>query len=171
MSSRFCLNRKWWVLPACFLLYCCYILQYTHITTALIGNDGCFLHASFYTTAPKLNWKETHTSLPTFLESMQEAPMGASCVLPSVASLTGRSVWIKLIMRVKKGLDLIVLTLNNSHTKREWILGDTATLGTTTPVGQINNGFRLILMLFIYIYIIFIYIHANAFSQNCILRL
>ena len=53
-------------------------------------------------------------------------------------------------------MDLIVLTLNDSHTKREWILGDTATLGTTTPVGQIHNGFRLILMLFIHISFLFI---------------
>ena len=35
---------------------------------------------------------ETQTILPTFLGSTQVAPMGASCVLPSVASLTGRSV-------------------------------------------------------------------------------
>ena len=51
-------------------------------------------------------------------------------------------------------MDLIVLTLNDSHTKREWILGDTATLGTTTPVGQIHNGFILIV---VYIQIIFVY--------------
>ena len=62
------------VLPACFLLYCLYMLQYTRITIS------------------KLNWTETHTILPTFLGSTQEAHMGASCVLPSVASLTGHSV-------------------------------------------------------------------------------
>ena len=40
----------------------------------------------------KLNWTETHTIWSTFLGSMQEAHMGATCVLPSVASLTGRAV-------------------------------------------------------------------------------
>ena len=50
------------------------MLQYTKITTS------------------KLNWQETHTILPTFLGSTQEAHMGATCVLPSVASLTGRAV-------------------------------------------------------------------------------
>ena len=98
-------------LPACFLLYCCYILWYTHITTALIGNDGCFLRASCvlpvcfllycysccyilqYTkiTTSKLNWTETHTILPTFLGSTQEAHMGATCVLPRKVD---RMVWI-----------------------------------------------------------------------------
>jgi peroxiredoxin family protein len=45
-------------------------------------------------TTSKLNWTETHTILPIFLGSMQEAHMCASCVLPSVASLTGRSVCV-----------------------------------------------------------------------------
>ena len=57
------------MLPECFLLYCCYMLQYTKITTS------------------KLNWTETHTILPTFLGSTQEAHMGASCVLPSILLL------------------------------------------------------------------------------------
>ena len=60
----------------------------------------CFLHASFYTATAgagltstyKLNWTETHTIWSTFLGSMQEAHMGATCVLPSVASLTGHAV-------------------------------------------------------------------------------
>ena len=43
-------------------------------------------------TTSNLNWTETHTILPTFLGSTQKAHMGASCVLPSVTSLTGRSV-------------------------------------------------------------------------------
>ena len=60
----------------CFLLCYCYMMQYTKITTS------------------KLNWTETHTILPTFLESTQEAHMGASCVLPSIASLMGCSVWL-----------------------------------------------------------------------------
>ena len=76
---------------SCYTAATCYGIS-NHITTALIGNDGCFLRASFYTTASKLNWTETHTILPTFLGSTQEAHMCASCVLPSVASLTGRSV-------------------------------------------------------------------------------
>ena len=61
---------------------------------------ACFLRASFYTATAgagltstyKLNWTETHTIWSTFLGSMQEAHMGATCVLPSVASLTGRAV-------------------------------------------------------------------------------
>ena len=63
---------------------------------------ACFLRASFNTataeggltsTFPsKLNWTETHTIWSTFLGSTQEAHMGATCVLPSVASLTGRAV-------------------------------------------------------------------------------
>ena len=61
---------------------------------------ACFLRASFYTATAgagltstyKLNWTETHTIWSTFLGSMQEAHMGGTCVLPSVASLTGRSV-------------------------------------------------------------------------------
>ena len=68
------------MLPECFLLYCCYMLQYTKITTS------------------KLNWTETHTILSTFLGSTQEAHVGASCVLPSVASLTGRSVYPWLVV-------------------------------------------------------------------------
>ena len=63
---------------------------------------ACFLRASFYTATAgagltstyKLNWTETHTIWSTFLGSMQEAHMGATCVLPSVASLTGRAVHI-----------------------------------------------------------------------------
>ena len=65
---------------------------------------ACFLRASFNTatagggltsTFPsKLNWTETHTIWSTFLGSMQEAHMDATCVLPSVASLTGRAVWL-----------------------------------------------------------------------------
>ena len=69
---------------------------------------ACFLRASFYTPTAgagllvhsrkhpsflsKLNWTETHTIWSTFLGSTQEAHMGATCVLPSVASLTGRAV-------------------------------------------------------------------------------
>ena len=63
---------------------------------------ACFLRASFNTatagggltsTFPsKLNWTETHTIWSTFLGSTQEAHMGATCVLPIVASLTGRAV-------------------------------------------------------------------------------
>ena len=64
---------------------------------------ACFLRASFYTTTAgagltstsfpsKLNWTETHTIWSTFLGSTQEAHMGATCVLPSVAPLTGRAV-------------------------------------------------------------------------------
>ena len=64
---------------------------------------ACFLRASFYTATAgagltstyKLNWTETHTIWSTFLGSMQEAHMGATCVLPSVASLTGRAVQIR----------------------------------------------------------------------------
>ena len=67
---------------------------------------ACFLRASFYTTTAgagltstsfpsKLNWTETHTIWSTFLGSTQEAHMGATCVLPSVASLTGRAVQIR----------------------------------------------------------------------------
>ena len=86
------------VLPACFLCASCMLpsILLPHITVYPYHyclNDGCFLRAYFYTTASKLNWTETHTILPTFLGSTQEAHMGASCVLPSVASLMGRSVY------------------------------------------------------------------------------
>ena len=75
--------------------------------SALIGSDGCYLRAScmlpacfllyYYPSFPsKLNWTETHTIWSTFLGSMQEAHMGATCVLPSVASLTGRAVCTSL---------------------------------------------------------------------------
>ena len=65
---------------------------------------ACFLRASFYTATAgagltstyKLNWTETHTIWSTFLGSTQEAHMGATCVLPSVASLTGRTVAFRL---------------------------------------------------------------------------
>ena len=77
------------MLPACFLHASCVL-------------PACFLRASFYTATAgagltstyKLNWTETHTIWSTFLGSMQEAHMGATCVLPSVASLTGRAVFI-----------------------------------------------------------------------------
>ena len=73
--------------------------------SALIGSDGCYLRAScmlpacfllyYYPSFPsKLNWTETQTIWSTFLGSMQEAHMGATCVLPSVATSTGRSVCV-----------------------------------------------------------------------------
>ena len=70
---------------------------------------ACFLRASFYTatagaglTSTKLNWTETHTIWSTFLGSTQEAHMGAACVLPSVASLTGRAVYsLKKLLKKK----------------------------------------------------------------------
>ena len=65
------------------------MLQFTKITTS------------------NLNWTETHTILQTFLGSTQEAHMGASCVLPSVTSLTGRSV-VKIY-------DVIDVMLHPSH--------------------------------------------------------
>ena len=46
----------------------------------------------------------THTKKATFLGSTQEGHKGASCVLPSVASLTGRSVCIS-------PRDLFIMTL------------------------------------------------------------
>ena len=61
---------------------------------------ACFLHASCVLPSILLLnvtvVQETHTILSTFLGSTQEAHMGATCVLPSVASLTGRSVPISL---------------------------------------------------------------------------
>ena len=77
---------------------------------------ACFLRASFYTATAgagltstyKLNWTETHTIWSTFLGSMQEAHMGATCVLPSVASLTGRAVCTLYVGRLPL-LNYIVL--------------------------------------------------------------
>ena len=57
-----------YAIPVWFLLYCCYMLQYTKITTS------------------KLNWTETHTILPIFLGSTQEARRKHTrvlCVLPA----------------------------------------------------------------------------------------
>ena len=42
------------------------------------------------------HWAEIQTILSTFLGITQEAPMGGSWVIPSVTSLTERSVWKKL---------------------------------------------------------------------------
>ena len=113
MSSQFCLTG-WWVLPACFLhascvlpacfrLYCCYMLQYTKITTS------------------KLNWTETHTILPIFLGSTQEAPKGASCMLPSVASLMGRSVYTYILWMKSSSLELDGKTTSGRYlTNKRW---------------------------------------------------
>ena len=114
MSSPFCLNMMMGatcVLPACFLLYWCYMFQYTNITTS------------------KLNWKETHTILPTFLGSTQEAHMGATCMLPSVASLTGRSVLLltyishknKLLNDLLTNAVTIVEEIMRYHTRQHCI--------------------------------------------------
>ena len=50
-------------------------------------------HPSF---SSKLNWAEIQTILSTFLGVTQEAPMGDSWVIPSVTSLTDRSVVISI---------------------------------------------------------------------------
>ena len=82
--------------------------------SALIGNDGCYLRASCMLPSilllkeqawhsrkhpsfpSKPNWTENHTIWSTFQGSTQEAHMGATCVLPSVASLTGRAVFFDI---------------------------------------------------------------------------
>ena len=81
---------------------------------------ACFLHASFYTAATyysipisTLPLLETHTILPTFLGSTQEAHMGATCVLPSGSSLTGRTVDKLIYSWVDSSLLLSTTTLSS----------------------------------------------------------
>ena len=86
------------MLPACFLHASCMF------PSILLLQEQAWLvhsrkHPSF---SSKLNWTETHTIWPTFLGSTQEAHMGATCVLPSVASLTGRAV-VSVATRVLQG--------------------------------------------------------------------
>ena len=88
---------------------------------------ACFLRASFYTATAgagltstyKLNWTETHTIWSTFLGSMQEAHMGATCVLPSVASLTGRAVYnlvlLSFLLSIRKVQDKLCLVERHFH--------------------------------------------------------
>ena len=78
------------MLPACFLHASCML------PSILLLQEQAWLvhsrkHPSF---SLKLNWTETHTIWSTFLGSTHKAHMGATYVLPSVASLTGRAVQI-----------------------------------------------------------------------------
>ena len=63
-------RRKWWVIPGWFLLL--------YLPCLVVGST---------------HWAEIQTILSTFLGITQEAPMGVSWVIPSVTSLTERSVW------------------------------------------------------------------------------
>ena len=56
-------------------------------------------HTSF---PSKLNWAEIQTILSTFLGITQKAPMGDSWVIPSVTSLTDRSVCSLISYRAKE---------------------------------------------------------------------
>ena len=58
--------------------------------------EACRKHAGSPHHLIKAEWG-THTKKATFLGSTQEAHMGATCVLPSVATLTGRSVCFSVI--------------------------------------------------------------------------
>ena len=113
----------WWVLPACFLRASCVL-------------PACFLRASWMLTAAnmlqytkittsKLNWMETHTILPTFLRSTQEAHMGASfcCIINGSQCISFwytirflASIWALFIARRQFFLE------NCFEFQRAWIL-------------------------------------------------
>ena len=71
----------------------CYVLVRPAPAVA-VEKEACRKHAGSTHHYLLKAESKTHTTKATFLGSTQEAHMGATCVLPSVASLTGRAVYL-----------------------------------------------------------------------------